>query len=58
MPEARYPFQSRHVEVMGNRIHYVEHGTGAPRRVVKLVVDTIREGTPAVAGPGRDSVVA
>lgn len=30
MPAAKYPFQSGHVEVMGHRIHYVEHGTGAP----------------------------
>lgn len=30
MPAAKYLFQSSHVEVMGHRIHYVEHGTGAP----------------------------
>lgn len=30
MPELNYPFHSHHVEVMGHRIHYVEHGTGAP----------------------------
>ncbi len=27
---AVYPFQSNHVEVMGHRIYYVEHGSGQP----------------------------
>lgn len=30
MPELKYPFHSHHVDVMGHRIHYVEHGAGAP----------------------------
>lgn len=30
MSEPTYPFHSDHVEVMGYRIHYVEHGAGAP----------------------------
>src|SRR5688572_23382339 len=30
VPAAKYPFQSGHVELMGHRIHYVEHGAGAP----------------------------
>lgn len=25
-----YPFRARHVEVLGHRIHYVEHGSGLP----------------------------
>jgi hypothetical protein len=27
---SRYPFTSRHVELLGHRIHYVEHGNGPP----------------------------
>ena len=30
MSDLKYPFRSQHVEVMGHRIHYVEHGSGAP----------------------------
>lgn len=30
MTAAKYPFRSQHVEVLGHRIHYVEHGSGAP----------------------------
>ena len=30
MSDLKYPFCSRHVEVMGHRIHYVEHGSGVP----------------------------
>ena len=30
MSDPKYPFRSQYVEVMGHRIHYVEHGTGAP----------------------------
>jgi haloalkane dehalogenase len=30
MSQPRYPFSSRHVELLGHRIHYVEHGTGSP----------------------------
>lgn len=28
--DARYPFRSGHVEVLGHQIHYVEHGSGPP----------------------------
>jgi hypothetical protein len=58
VPPAKYPFQSGHVEVMGHRIHYVEHGTGAPVLFLELVVEAIRERTPAPAGAGRGTVVA
>jgi haloalkane dehalogenase len=30
MSDARYPFTSRHLELLGHRIHYVEHGSGKP----------------------------
>jgi haloalkane dehalogenase len=30
MSEARYPFTSRHVELLGHRIHHVEHESGPP----------------------------
>jgi haloalkane dehalogenase len=30
MSKASYPFRSAYVEVMGHRIHYVEHGIGDP----------------------------
>jgi haloalkane dehalogenase len=30
MASARYPFTSRYVELLGHRIHYVEHGSGPP----------------------------
>jgi haloalkane dehalogenase len=30
MSEPRYPFTSRHVELLGHRIHYVEYGSGLP----------------------------
>jgi haloalkane dehalogenase len=30
MSNASYPFKSAHVEVMGHKIHYVEHGAGQP----------------------------
>ena len=30
MSDPKYPFLSQHVEILGHRIHYVEHGHGPP----------------------------
>ena len=30
MSNARYPFASRSIELLGHRIHYIEHGGGPP----------------------------
>ncbi len=32
LDERLYPFQSRFVEIEGNRIHYVDEGSGPTRR--------------------------